>query len=57
MKLTDRQICVAAFFPTTADTAFSKLLALENTQLCDVYFNSWVFCHTTQIMHIISGTV
>ncbi len=55
MKLTDLKICVAAFFPTTTDRAFSKRLALENRQLCDVYLS--VECFSTQIMHIISGTV
>lgn len=51
IKLTDLNICAAAFFPTTTDNAFSKLLALENRQVCDVYFNSWVFLHTNYAYH------
>lgn len=43
MKQSHQKIYVAVYFLTTTDSAFPKLLALENSQLCNVYFNSWVF--------------
>lgn len=43
MKQSHQKIYVAVYFLKTTDSAFSKLLELENSQLRNEYFNSWVF--------------